>query len=91
MSQAQANVPGFGASQGVLCLGPPIVRFDRSAFGEIQQTSAAGERSLTLDLNNLPQGVSFAAGASWNFQLWFRDQNPSTTSNTTDGVTVLFR
>lgn len=91
MSQAQANVPGFGSSQGVLCLGPPIVRFDRSAFGEIQQTNAQGERLLSLDLTNLPQGVVFQPGESWNFQLWFRDQNPTTTSNTTDGVTVLFR
>ena len=30
-------------------------------------------------------------GNTWNFQLWFRDQNPGTTSNTTDGVSILFQ
>jgi len=28
---------------------------------------------------------------TWNVQLWFRDVNPSLTSNTTNGVTVRFR
>ena len=27
-------------------------------------------------------------GETWNFQLWFRD---GTTSNTSDGISVLFR
>jgi hypothetical protein len=91
MSQSQANVPGFGGSQGVLCLGPPIVRFDRAALGEIQKTTLQGTRCLDVDLTNLPQNVVFDIGSTWNFQLWCRDQNPTNTSNTSDGFEVLFR
>jgi hypothetical protein len=91
MSQSQSSVPSFGGSQGVLCLGAPIVRFNMSGTGQINQTSVAGERSYTLDFGALPQGIVFQPGATWNFQLWFRDVNPSLTSNTTDGVTVMFR
>ena len=29
-------------------------------------------------------------GEAWNFQLWYRDLNPDTTSNTSDGVMVRF-
>ena len=91
MSQNQTSVPNFGGSQGVLCLGAPIERFNMPGTGQINQTSAAGERSYTLDFSVLPQGIVFQPGETWNFQLWFRDVNPSLTSNTTNGVTVMFR
>ena len=91
MSRTQASVPGFGGSQGVLCLGPPQVRFSRAGTGEIAQTTAQGTRALALDLTDLPQGQVFLPGESWNFQLWFRDQNPGATSNTTNGVRATFR
>ena len=91
MSRTQASVPGFGGSQGVLCLGPPQVRFSRAGTGEIAQTTAQGTRTLALDLADLPQGQVFLPGESWNFQLWFRDQNPGATSNTTNGVRATFR
>ena len=91
MSQNQASVPDFGGSQGVLCLGAPIVRFIMPGTGQVNQTSVAGERSYALDFNVLPQGIVFQPGDTWNFQLWFRDLNPGATSNTTDGVTVMFR
>jgi hypothetical protein len=91
MSQNQANVPGFGGSQGVLCVGAPIVRFNMSGTGQVDQTTAGGTRTLLIDFSNLPQAIVFQPGDTWNFQLWFRDLNPGVTSNTTDGVTVLFR
>ena len=91
MSQNQTSVPNFGGSQGVLCVGAPIVRFNMPGTGQIDQTSVAGERSYTLDFTNLPQAIVFQPGDTWNFQLWFRDLNPGATSNTTDGVTVMFR
>jgi hypothetical protein len=91
LSEAQAQVPGFGASQGVLCLGPPILRLDRLALGELGQTTPQGTRSVPVDLANLPQGATFLPGSTWHFQLWFRDQNPTPTSNTSDAVRVLFR
>lgn len=91
MSQATASVPGFGGSQGVLCLGQPIFRFNRTSLGEIDLTSLSGNRSLPLILPHLPQGTIFWPGETWFFQLWFRDINPAITSNTTDGIEVVFR
>ena len=91
MSQNQANVPNFGGSQGVLCLGAPIVRFVMPGTGQMAQTTLGGTRTHTVDFLNLPSGVVFMPGETWNFQLWFRDLNPGVTSNTTDGVTVMFR
>ena len=29
-------------------------------------------------------------GQAWNFQCWFRDQNPGVTSNFTDATTVQY-
>ena len=43
-----------------------------------------------MDFDNLPQGLQFMPGDAWNFQYWYRDVNPSPTSNTTAGVTVTF-
>jgi hypothetical protein len=91
MSQSQASIPGFGGSQGTLCLGAPLYRFNRAALGEIALTTPLGVRSLVLQVNNLPQGQNFLPGETWNFQLWYRDQNPGQTSNTTDGISVMFR
>ena len=48
---------------------------------------------IPVDLNNLPRPngtVAVQAGETWNFQCWYRDKNPGTTSNFTDGVSVLF-
>lgn len=88
-SQSTAFVPGFGGSSGNLCLGPPIVRFNRS--GEVLKSDSTGTVSLTLDLTDLPQGIAFQPGDVWYFQLWFRDWVSGPTSNTTDGIEVLFR
>ena len=51
-------------------------------------SGATGEVSFTLDLTDLPQGTVFIPGDTWYFQLWFRDVF---TSNTTDGIEVMFR
>jgi hypothetical protein len=91
MSQSQASVPNFGGSQGTLCLGAPIVRLNTPGTGQVSQTTAGGTRTHLLDFSNLPQAIVFQPGDTWNFQLWFRDVNPSVTSNTTNGVTVMFR
>ena len=49
--------------------------------------------TFSPDLANLPQGVAFHPADTWYFQLWFRDVDPVTgpTSNTTDGIEVMFR
>ncbi len=84
--------PGQGASQlpapsqGILCVGSPLYRFNSS----ILYSGMTGTMDLTLDFNNLPQGQVFSAGSVWNFQLWHRDMYPSNTSNTTTAVEVQF-
>ena len=52
---------------------------------------AAGKGSSSRpDLTNLPQGVVFMVGETWDFQAWYRD-GFATTSNFTDGIEVMFR
>ena len=89
MSQSTAFVPGFGGSAGNLCLGQPIIRFNNPNNGGMPLNSGAGgAMAFTLDLTSLPQGTVFSPGDAWYFQLWLRD---IFTSNTTDGIEVMFR
>lgn len=87
MSQNTGNVPMFGGSQGTLCLGPPFVRFSQNVL-----TADALDGTLVFqpDMTALPNNTTFLPGDSWIFQYWFRDANPSSTSNTSDAVVVTF-
>ena len=88
-SQSTGFVPNFGGSDGNLCLGAPQYRFnDPATGGQVLNSGATGTMSLTLDFSLLPNGVTLAPGETWYFQLWFRDVF---TSNTTDGIEVMFR
>jgi hypothetical protein len=90
-SPAHAPATTPPASQGALCLGAPIGRFNRP--GEVLQASAAGSASLSIDLLAVPQptgAVAIQPGERWHFQMWFRDANPTPTSNTTSAVRVSF-
>ena len=89
MSENQAFIPGFGGGQGNLCLGPPIVRFSHQPGG-VLTSGDAGIMGYELDLSDLPHGIGFSTFDMWNFQLWFRDHNPGSTSNTSDGVRITF-
>ena len=82
-SSAQGCVPFFGGSQGILCLGAPIIRFD----GFPLHSGPTGVMNFTPDLSNLPQGQVFEHGSTWNFQLCFRD---GTTSNTSNGIEIVW-
>jgi len=86
MSQTQGFIPLFAGSQGNFCLGAPFIRF--AADGML--SSPSGKLTLLPDYDNLPNGAVFSAGDTWNFQAWFRDVNPTATSNTTNGLTVQF-
>jgi len=85
MSETRVFVPLFGGSQGNLCLGSPLIRFAANPL----DSGPSGEYHFSPDFNALPNQAMFQAGEVWNFQCWFRDQNPGNTSNTTNGASVL--
>ncbi|MCP5022813.1 MAG: hypothetical protein GY930_13700 [bacterium] len=93
-SQGSAYSHMPGGAQGSLCLGGagyPIGRHNRSH--EIRNTGTGGAMSLTLDLSDLPTALgirAIVAGETWNFQAWYRDMNPTQTSNFTDAMSVQF-
>ncbi|QDV06273.1 hypothetical protein Poly30_17810 [Planctomycetes bacterium Poly30] len=88
VSSTQGFAANPGGSQGNLCVGGAVGRF----IGQIQNSGATGEIAVTVDLTQIPQPtgpVVGAAGESWNFQCWFRDANPTITSNFTDAIEVV--
>lgn len=92
VSATQSFVPGLGgASNGNLCLGGTIGRYNQA--GQIFSTGSAGGFELPINLNTIPQGNVTAptnAGQTWNFQAWFRD-TVGVESNLTDGLQVDFQ
>jgi hypothetical protein len=84
LSDSQSNVPNFGGSSGVLCLGSPLVRF----AGNVLNSGATGEVMFSPDLTNLPGGIVINPGETWNWQMWYRD---GATSNTTGGMEITFQ
>lgn len=86
MSQSTTFVPLFGGSQGNLCVGSPQVRFSK----DVLNSGGVGTVTFDVDFADLPQGLQFQPNDVWNFQYWYRDVNPTPTSNTTAGVTVAF-
>ncbi len=89
-SREQGLVVGPGGSQGTLCLGGGIGRFNGP--GQIKNSGSAGTFELTIDLNQLPTPSGFVAalpGETWNFQAWHRDwAGPVSTSNFTNGLEI---
>lgn len=90
-SDVQGFVPLFGGSSGNLCLGAPIYRFNKPPSGQVLNSGADGTMEFSPSFSVLPQGLVFHPGERWNFQLWFRDFDTGPTSNTTDGIEILFR
>ena len=88
-SQTQGFVANPGGSQGNLCLGGGIARYSK----QVQSTGASGEFSMVVDLTDIPSPYNgpVLPGETWNFQAWFRDVNPMTTSNFTQGYSILFQ
>ena len=86
MSQTEDDRPGFGGSQGTLCVGEPCFRFSNS----VQNSGLLGEVAFAPDFGNLPMGQQFLQAESWVFQYWFRDANPQLTSNTSSALRVTF-
>jgi len=91
-SRTAGNVGQPGGSQGILCLGGQIGRF--VGPGLIQNSGNTGAISLGINLNALPQptgSVPAVAGETWRFQAWFRDSNPTVTSNFSSGLELTFQ
>lgn len=86
----QGFVPTVANSQGSLCLSGAIGRHVSLIFN----AGPAGTAALLQDFAAMPTPagtVAVPAGMSWNFQAWYRDSNPSVTSNFTNGVNVLLQ
>lgn len=86
ISATAANVPLGGASQGVLCVGSPVIRFNG-----VVSDRGTGVASFAPDLADIPTVGAVQAGQSWFFQYWYRDQNPFLTSNLSSALRVDFR
>ncbi|MDA1266467.1 MAG: hypothetical protein O2816_15410 [Planctomycetota bacterium] len=88
-SQTQDFVAFPGGSQGNLCLGGTVGRF----VTQIQNSGPGGEVTISVNLSAIPVNppAQVMPGETWSFQCWFRDVNPTPTSNFTDGLEILFQ
>ena len=87
MGDGNATVMPPGA-QGNLCLvGGFIHRFVK----KVQNSGESGVFAIYPDISSIPGHGSVQAGETWNFQAWFRDKNPGSTSNFTDAISVTFQ
>ncbi len=78
-------------SQGNLCLGGAVGRY--VGPGQIQNSGASGSISVAADLSQHPTPFGFVqvlAGNRWRFTTWYRDANPMSTSNFSDGLELVF-
>jgi hypothetical protein len=89
VSATQGLLTNPGGSQGNLCLGGQMGRF----VAGVANSGSAGQISYMINLNALPAPINVAVlpGDTWNFVGWYRDLNPGTTSNFTDGLSVTFQ
>lgn len=84
-------VPQPGGSQGTLCLGGSIGRFNRPL--EIRPIDPSGSVRLSVDLGNVPSGpgpVALAPGDARLFQLWHRDSGSGAPANFTSALEIRF-
>ncbi len=91
-SQTQGYAFPVPGSQGALCVTGFPGRFNRP--GQIQSSGSSGSLVFPVDLTSLPTPIGFTAaqpGDTWNFQAWYRDANPTVTSNFTDAVGITFQ
>ncbi len=86
-TQGLIPIPG---SQGSLCVSGLFGRFNGP--GQILFSGSEGAFALDVNLSALPTFPASAvqAGETWNFQAWYRDQNPGATSNFSAARETLF-
>ncbi|MEM6672463.1 MAG: hypothetical protein AAF726_06435 [Planctomycetota bacterium] len=92
-SRTQDFVPMVAGGRGTLCVGGSVSRFQ--SVGQIKNGMIVGSIDLEIDLVSVPSPTGLAsiqAGETWNFQAWYRDPVPlSSTSNFTDGLSIVFQ
>lgn len=88
-SPNQTFVANPGGSDGNLCIGSPSARL----VNQIQNSGPSGMITVQVDTANMPTSPPqpILAGQTWNFQLWYRDFNPSPTSNFSGGLSITFQ
>jgi len=90
-SQDLDFAPNPGGSEGNLCIGPDIGRFN----DQILPVGAGGQVAFDVDLAMIPKPSSFVAGVpgeTWHFQTWHRDLvGGAQTSNFTRAISVTLR
>ncbi|MCS5563898.1 MAG: hypothetical protein NZ728_06585, partial [Oleiphilaceae bacterium] len=92
--------PGVSVSQGELCLTAPIGRYSPAAGGSLNSIGRFDTAGVLLSLAGnssvgsgydvpaalpSPPGGVIGIGATWHFQLWYRD---GAASNFSDGISV---
>ncbi len=93
VSDAPGLIPTPGGSQGNLCLGGAIGRFNQGS--QIGFSGVTGSIELVVDLTQIQTpGASVAVqpGDVWYFTSWYRDVVAGqSTSNFADGIEISFR
>jgi len=90
VSRNQGFIANPGGSQGNLCVGSGTGRY----LGQVGNSGFVGSFSISVDTTAIPQpsmSVPAAPGETWNFQCWYRDQNPGNASNFSRGYSVTFQ
>ncbi|MEM9381305.1 MAG: nidogen-like domain-containing protein [Planctomycetota bacterium] len=92
VSQSMGFLSTPGGSQGDVCIaGLDIGRYSSTPL----QVSNAGIGSQAVDLTQIPTPrmgpIAAVAGQTFGWQLWYRDMNPTGTSNWTNAVRVTFQ
>ena len=90
LAQGPPTTPPSG-SQGAICVSGNI---GRGVGGGVLNSGSDGFFYGNVNLNAVPQPsgpVAVAPGETWHFQAWYRDANPTVTSNFTDAVAVTFQ
>ncbi len=92
-------------NQGFLCLGQPQGRYNPGAGGarnslgqfdangDFENLAGTSTTGFGFDVPTAlpsPPGGNITAGSTWHFQLWYRDVNPGTTTNFSNGVSLDF-
>lgn len=84
-----------GGSDGNLCLGANIGRYNSASGYGVLNSGAGGSFNLSADLTNTPTPsgpISVMSGETHNFQGWYRDTSGGLpTSNFTDGLSLTFQ